>query len=411
MGVQNYLGETTLLGTLVNAYDLSFMGTTGNIRSDVAYAPSSQDPSVKHIYICSRGIDNNTNRLENDGQVWEIALSTPSATATFTPEASDTPTSTATPTATSTPTPTNTATATITSTPTQTPLQQPALLAPAAGAQLKTVRTAFDWANVSGASSYQIQVSAASNFSTLLVNASVSPSVYHLSKDLPGNKTLYWRVRAKTSVKTGLWSHTLSFKTGNPPSAPTLVSPVNNALTTNYRPLLDWADSSLPAGTTFDRYQLQISTANNFSTLFLNVSIKGIISSQYTPTTALKANTRYYWRVRAFNTNGHYSTWSQVRTLRSAMRRPVLLSPPNASTLLIVRPPLSWSSISGATGYTIQVSRNSDMSLPLVNTSVSATTYTPGINLPKAVTLYWRVRANGPNGPSLWSSKFTFIIK
>jgi hypothetical protein len=74
-GTQNYLGETTPSGQLVNVYDLSFMGTQGNIRSDVTWAPSSQNASVKSIYIASRGIDNNNSRLENDGKVWEINIS------------------------------------------------------------------------------------------------------------------------------------------------------------------------------------------------------------------------------------------------------------------------------------------------------------------------------------------------
>ena len=75
-GSDRYLGEVSLTGTLLNAYDLSFMGTATNIRSDVAYAPSSQNPNTKDIYIVSRGVDNNSNSNENDGKVWEISLST-----------------------------------------------------------------------------------------------------------------------------------------------------------------------------------------------------------------------------------------------------------------------------------------------------------------------------------------------
>ena len=69
-----YLGEVTPSGTLLRAYDLSFMGTLPNIRSDVTYAPGSQNPAVKNIYIVSRGVDNNTYSQENDGRWWEIAL-------------------------------------------------------------------------------------------------------------------------------------------------------------------------------------------------------------------------------------------------------------------------------------------------------------------------------------------------
>jgi len=80
-----YLGETTTSGTLVNAYDLSLMGSASNLRSDVTYAPGSQNPAIKNIYIVSRGVDNDSNPNENDGKIWEINISnsgTPTATPT-----------------------------------------------------------------------------------------------------------------------------------------------------------------------------------------------------------------------------------------------------------------------------------------------------------------------------------------
>src|SRR6185503_17274993 len=84
---ERYLGETTTSGTLLRAYDLSLMGSAGNIRSDVTYAPSSQNPAIKNIYIASRGIDNDDNRNENDGKIWEIRISPP-----VTPTPTSTPT-------------------------------------------------------------------------------------------------------------------------------------------------------------------------------------------------------------------------------------------------------------------------------------------------------------------------------
>ena len=85
-GSDNYMGQTTTSGTLINAYDLSFMGTASNIRSDVTYAPSSQNPTIKSIYIVSRGQDNTSNHpTENDGKVWEIDISGLSPTPTAPP--------------------------------------------------------------------------------------------------------------------------------------------------------------------------------------------------------------------------------------------------------------------------------------------------------------------------------------
>ena len=126
-GTEQYLGETNESGTLLRAYNLSLMGSGGNKRSDVAYAPGSQNPAIKNIYIASRNVDNNNNSQENDGQVWEISIagsgtSTPSRTPTrtntptVTPTRTNTPTQgpTSTPTRTFTPTPTFTATSTFT---------------------------------------------------------------------------------------------------------------------------------------------------------------------------------------------------------------------------------------------------------------------------------------------------------
>ena len=84
---EKYLGETTTSGTLLRAYDLSLMGSAGNIRSDVTYAPSSQNPAIKNIYIASRGVDNDDNKNENDGRIWEIRISPP-----VTPTPTSTPT-------------------------------------------------------------------------------------------------------------------------------------------------------------------------------------------------------------------------------------------------------------------------------------------------------------------------------
>jgi hypothetical protein len=127
-GSEQYLGETTPSGTLLRAYNLSLMGSGGNKRSDITYAPSSNPndpPDFKNIYIVSRNVDNNNNSRENDGQIWEINIagsgpSTPSNTPTKTNTPSVTPTKTNTPTAGPTFTPTNTFTPTSTFTATST---------------------------------------------------------------------------------------------------------------------------------------------------------------------------------------------------------------------------------------------------------------------------------------------------
>jgi hypothetical protein len=118
-----YLGESTLTGTLLNAYNLDYSGLSH--REDAALAPGSQNSGIKNFYVVDRGADNDSNPSENDGQIWEVNISGSStATPTRTPTITNTPTNTVPPTNTATPTitntPTNTAPAANTATPTNT---------------------------------------------------------------------------------------------------------------------------------------------------------------------------------------------------------------------------------------------------------------------------------------------------
>jgi hypothetical protein len=127
-GNEAYIGETTLTGTLLRAYDLSFVSAIR--RSDVDHAPGSINPSLNNFYVASRGVDNNADPNENDGKIWEIKINTPfTSTPSNTPTKTPTQTLTLTPTFTSTPNPNGTATftPTYTSTPTSTftPTQPP----------------------------------------------------------------------------------------------------------------------------------------------------------------------------------------------------------------------------------------------------------------------------------------------
>ena len=95
-----YLGEFTTSGTLLRVYDLAaHTGLTH--REDVTFAPGSQNPAVKNLYITDRGVDNNQDPNENDGEVYELSISgsaTATPTNTVTPGPSPTPTNTSTPT-------------------------------------------------------------------------------------------------------------------------------------------------------------------------------------------------------------------------------------------------------------------------------------------------------------------------
>jgi hypothetical protein len=175
--------------------------------------------------------------------------------------------------------------------------------------------------------------------------------------------------------------------------------PANGATLTSYQPTLNWTDSALPAGTTLDHYQVQLARDSGFTNLLYDQNPHG---SQFPLPSPLNSNQLVYWRVRAFSTQAHYSSWSTVWSFRTVLPPPALVSPAAGATLSSLRPTFDWTDVSGATSYTIQISAYSDFSIRISSTQVTASTYTPSADLPMGVIVYWRVRANGANGSSAW---------
>jgi sugar lactone lactonase YvrE len=261
------------------------------------------------------------------------------------------------------------------------------------------------------ATGYTVQISTASDFKKLVRTGTSASTSYTPTADLPRNQTtLYWRVRANGLNGPSDWSANGTFSTGNPPSIPKLVAPANNALTTNYQPVLDWSNSTVPVGApAFDHYRLQVADNTGFTSPTIDKSVAGpATNSSYTPDAgSLAPNTKYYWHVQACNSNSECSAWSSVRYFRAALLPPALLLPADGSTSTSLKPTFTWNSVTGAKGYTIQIAKSTG----LVGTyTVKTTSYTPAAKLPVGQLLHWRVRSNGPNGPSDWSEQWSLTI-
>jgi hypothetical protein len=194
------------------------------------------------------------------------------------------------------------------------------------------------------------------------------------------------------------------------PSVPILVLPESNVSITNYAPRLDWSTSKLPVGTTFQKYELQLAADNSFPAPTI-VNIGGLATnSKFTLNWNLDSNKKYYWRVRAFNTLGKFSAWSQVGSFRTAPLSPTLLTPSDGDVLLNTRPVFDWNDVSGATSYRIQVSQNKTFTTLVTNSKVVPSAFTQITDLPENTTLYWRVQSISANGRSVWSAIQTINI-
>lgn len=191
------------------------------------------------------------------------------------------------------------------------------------------------------------------------------------------------------------------------PSKPVLQSPANGATGQSISPTLAWY-----AVETAETYRLQVATDSNF--YFVELDQENIVTMSYQVGPLLN-NTKYYWRVKAYNGNGS-SYWSDKRSFTTqspanAPPTPILASPANGATNISTSPTLSWNSSTGATSYRLQVANNSGFSTLVFDNAAITATSKQVTALSYSTIYYWRVNASNNNGTSAWSSARSFTTQ
>ena len=284
----------------------------------------------------------------------------------------------------------------------------PKLISPVSGARINNQQPTFDWSDAllpTPAVGYQIQVAKMSSFSTVDVDEIVTESTFTLNNDLDFNQRYYWRVRAYNALNHfGAWSSTFIFFTL--PETPMLLTPEDQSLENNLRPLFDWTDATNGAR----NYTLQIAKDAEFRTLILTASPP---TSQYQTVKDLPRLTILYWRVKANDSYGS-GAWSSSRRLTTPNppHIPALLLPIHKSVVPTYRPTLDWSdpplnlgTYTATEGYQVQIATDSLFTAPVVDQSgLTESVFTPIDDLP-AGKYFWRVRAYNAEGAfSNWST-------
>jgi uncharacterized protein (TIGR02145 family) len=90
----------------------------------------------------------------------------------------------------------------------------PELSSPTNGATNISITPSLTWGTVNGTTSYRVQVSTTSTFTTMAIDDSLlSVNSKTINSSLNNNTTYYWRVNAKNTSGTGSWSSAWSFST------------------------------------------------------------------------------------------------------------------------------------------------------------------------------------------------------
>ena len=303
-----------------------------------------------------------------------------------------------------------------------TPTPQPApgaptLLSPASNSRVAQPIN-FDWTDVSGATSYEIQIDDSNNFTApLTLSKTVGVSQVTIT-GLPAQR-LFWRVRAFNSAGVaGPFSASRRFTAQAPSTTttPASLSAVSVSPSSVVGGNTAQGTITLTGGAPSGGAVVTLSSANT-AVVSVPASITvaaGASSATFgVNTSAVNANTS----VTITATYGGVSrtttlTVTPASTSTSPLPAPSLVSPAaDARFLPGTSITFDWTDVSGAASYTIQIDNEESFATPQVvnvNTTVSQSTTS---TLP-TTRMWWRVRANSASGtPGSWSSIRRFEVK
>ena len=183
---------------------------------------------------------------------------------------------------------------------------------------------------------------------------------------------------------------------------PEPVSPAYGAIGQALASTLTWSTVDNSTG-----YRVQISVDSSF----IAPPIKDSTLTSATMTVSgLTGGVTYYWRVRATVAGGasaYCAAW-KFTTLGTSLQMPTLLSPGNASTGQSSSPVLTWTTVSGASAYHVQISSSSTFGVITAEDSTLTAVSWTAESLASGTTYYWRVEARSAGSWSAWSSAWSF---
>lgn len=206
------------------------------------------------------------------------------------------------------------------------------------------------------------------------------------------------------------------------PNCPVLSTPANatNTINRTTTQTFSWTASTLPTVGT-KTYTVQIATDPLFNNLVTLTGATGITTTSYTlAANVLAANTQYFWRVLAVNTNGSSAGCSYNAFATTTTGVPSCASgfvPSVSATNTSNTPILSWVAGSGSpTSYDVYLSNNQSSVSSLsssvrVTTGITSTSFVPSA-LSNNTTYYWLVIPKNTSGSAsgCFVSSFTTIV-
>lgn len=224
-----------------------------------------------------------------------------------------------------------------------------AISAPAAGATGISVAPSFTWAAAEGATSYAISLGTAPGGTDIMNNVDVGLiTSYTLpaASQLSYLTTYYLTVSPKNSAGMATGCTETSFTTRNIP-CPSVSTPSGSATGVSITPTFTWTATASATG-----YKITIGTTPGGSDILNNFDAGNVTT--YTHNTPLNFNTKYYYTINSYNATLNSSGCTE-RSFTTATLCPSVSAPSAAATNVSITPTITWTAITGATGYRISM--------------------------------------------------------
>lgn len=183
------------------------------------------------------------------------------------------------------------------------------------------------------------------------------------------------------------------------PGIPHLLQPADSAKDISTSALLQWqsADNAL-------HYRIHVATDGAFA----SIVDSGVVDVLMKQTSKLNSGTKYYWRVRAENTDGQGAWSGAFRFITLSLPdAPVLMAPENGAADVSVNAVLEWRPVSRATSYLVHLSSDS-LFHTLIDPAVTQTVEKKTPLLSSHAEYFWRVRSLNDAGWGPYSPVFRF---
>jgi hypothetical protein len=277
---------------------------------------------------------------------------------------------------------------------------------------------------------YIFEIATDSEFSTKVFSRDGIPpgdggrTALRLPDALSGDRTYFWRAKATDGANASSYSAAVPFTVFIPASLgiPTPLSPVGDTRISGRRPEFVVRNSTRSGPIGAVSYGFEISENDAFTAMVAVVTVpEASNETRFTLGQDLKYDTRYFWRVRSFESNTG-TGWSPTQAFTTAVLPPITPPVPlapiggvqtsNLSPEFVARNATFGASV-GPIAYQFDLAENSSFTAMVAVLTVPQgagdTRFTLAQGLKSSTQYFWRVRAADSQRASAWSATQNFV--